>query len=129
MTEIPASTLAALKADILNAAAGWWCVSADVSHHDHTHADPNDPENIIAVIERHVTVTLESPPPPDGRGMTLIFMLEGRDGQPPARGKVYYRGNSLSFTDPWLLAQLDAKAGPVNQLYASELEARLSEAL
>jgi len=123
--QIPADLLAQLKADLALPAAGWQCVSADETLHETSEPSPVEGAPPITTVERHVTVTLESPV----RGLAVIFMLDGLDGQVPDSGKLYYRGNSFSFDDAGLLAAIDSKVPAVNALYAGELTAKLSEPL
>jgi len=123
--QIPLELLAALKADLANPAAAWLCVSADETLHETSVPSPVEGEPPIVTVDRHVTVTIES----TVRGLVLIFMLEGRDGQVPTSGKVYYRGNSFQIDDAGLLESIDGKVSAVNQLYADELVGKLSVAL
>jgi len=123
--QIPLDLLATLKADLANPAAAWLCVSADETLHETSVPSPVEGEPPTVTVDRHVTVTLESAV----RGLVLIFMLDGLEGQVPTGGKVYYRGNSFQFDDAGLLAAIDGKVAAVNQLYADELIAKLSEVL
>lgn len=110
---IGAVLLAALKAD-LAIPGRWLMISATVTTEDHGE------EPTVETI-RNVTATMQC----EVRGLTLVFMLSGPDGSPPATAKVFFQGTVFESDDADLIARIDNAVPALIAFREAELLAAL----
>lgn len=120
--EITSALLQAIKTDLVATASAWMVTSVHETSHKRLALSG---QTLAEVVDRHVTMVLESSP----RKMALVFMLEGPANGPLTSCKISYGGNVFETNDASLIAALESKIPESSEFFQGVLLSKLMETI